>query len=596
MKRWKSLSQLLLGGCCVLATGVFGVAASAPLDMDCSVYIGPTRTLQGRTVGPQTCNIIEEPELTSASGAPYRRLQIGVSGSIEGYTVKERPRLEMLTDLPEFALAQRGNLGPYYHGIGDYYAEKGSGVTLFLPKSGTHWNGKLFVLVHGMSSYGSVGELQPRKAGQYSPLMGDNSFAGLMIDQGYAVAYTSRPAARHENGASETVTLTDGTVLDGKSFGYHAGLIRDWTEIAENLIRAELGRAPRQTYFYGKSAGASLGRLFNYAPEANYFANGERVFDGFLADDAGGGWYLPTIEFVRRDAPDGTFSLEKDTQDHLVFDEAHKKAFAPQLDAVHQAYVGADFVAGDYLSNKRKNARLLQEKGLGAKSRTYEIVGLSHGDAGNVWPNERWVQNLDLSGIFDSLIKVLDDWSEKGIEPDPTLSDDYNLGDADRDGVLENPAVELPEIACPTGVYYEFPPGVSRPGSTGFAPYLDTPRFPINADTTPLLAKDRLQNSLGRPDFKEEWLEPLDSRGRPLDMNHNHVRDTRETVEQAWKRRGVEGEKHGTLGPDEVLTHARYVVCVATVASELFEQKFLSSSAVIDYITKATESEIGQDR
>ena len=595
MKKSKSLFQLLLGGCCVLATGVSGLAAAAPLDMNCSAYIGPTRTLKGRIIGPQTCDVIEEPELRSASGVLYRRLQVRISGSIEGYTVKERPRLEMLTDLPEFALAQRGNLGPYFHGIGDYHAENGSGLTLFLPKSKTRWNGKLFVLVHGMSSYGSVGELQPRKTGQYSPLMGANSFAGLMIDKGYAVAYTSRPAARHENGASENVTLTDGTVLDGKSFGYHAGLIRDWTQIAENLLQAELGRAPGRTYFYGKSAGASLGRLFNYAPGANFFATGERVFDGFLADDAGGGWYLPTIEFVRRDLPDGTFHLEIDAQDHLVFDEAHMNAFAPQIDTVHQAYVGADFVAGDYLSNKRKNARLLQAKGLGSKSRTYEIVGLSHGDAGNVWPNQRWVQNLDLSGIFDSLIDVLDEWSEKGIEPGPIRSDDYNLGDANRDGVLENPAVELPEIACPTGVYYEFPEGVSRPGSTGFAPYLDTPRFPINADTTPLLAKDRVRNSLGRPDFKEEWLEPLDSRGHPLDMNHNHVRDTRETVEQAWKRRAVEGERYGTLGPDEVLTHARYVACVATVASELLDQKFLSGAAVEHYIKQAMESDIGRE-
>ena len=596
MKRSKSLLSLLFGGWCALATGVSVLAAAMPLDMDCSAYIGPTRTVRGKTVGPQTCNIIEEPELQSASGVPYRRLQIGISGSIEGYTVKERPRLEMLTDLPEFALAQRGNPGPYYHGIGDYYAEKGSGVTLFLPKSSTRWNGKLFVLVHGMSSYSSVGELQPRKPGQYNPLMGDDSFAGLILDKGYAVAFTSRPAARHENGASEKVTLTDGTVLDGKSFGYHAGLIRDWTEISENLIRAELGRAPVRTYFYGKSAGASLGRLFNYAPEANSFANRERVFDGFLDDDAGGGWYMPTIEFVRRDLPDGTFRMEEDTQDHLVFDEAHRNAFAPQIDAVHQAYVGADFVAGDYLSNKRKNARLLQEKGLGAMARTYEIVGLSHGDAGNVWPDERWVQNLDLSGIFDSLIDVLDQWSEKGIEPGPTRSDDYHLGDADQDGRLENPAVELPEIACPTGVYYEFPPGVSRPGSTGFAPYLETSHFPINADTTPLRARDRVRNSLGRPDFKEEWLEPLDSRGRPLDMNHNHVRDTRESVEQAWRRRAVEGEHYGTLGPDQKLTHARYVACVASVASELFEQRFLSGTAVVHYIKEAMESEVGKSR
>ena len=442
-------SLFLIGSWFIFILSATTLLGSVPLDLDCSNYIGPGQTVHNSRVGPETCSIAEEPEFVNAYGAGYRRLQIGISGTIAGYAVIGRPRLEMLTDLPEFALAQRGNLGPYFHGIGTYYAEKGSGVTLFLPKSNQDWNGKLFVLVHGMSSYGSVGELQPRTPNQYNPLMGDNSFAGLMIDKGYAVAYTRRPAARHENGASEKVTLDNGTVLEGKSFGYHAGLIRDWTEIAENLIQGELGRRPQHTYFYGKSAGASLGRLFNYAPGANAFANGELIFDGFLCDDPGGGWYMPTIHFKRVEGPSERFHFERDEQDHLHFDEAHRDAFAPQFDVVHQAYVGADFVAGDYLSMKRKNARLLGEKGLGEKNRTYEIVGMSHADAGNVWPSDLWSQNLELSGIFDVLIDVLDEWVEQGIEPGPTRSDDYHLGDVDRDGHLENAAVSLPENRLP---------------------------------------------------------------------------------------------------------------------------------------------------
>jgi hypothetical protein len=79
-------------------------------------------------------------------------------------------------------------------------------------------------------------------------------------------------------------------------------------------------------------------------------------------------------------------------------------------------------------------------------------------------------------------------------------------------------------------------------------------------------------------------------------MNHNHVRDTRESVEQAWRRRAVEGEHYGTLGPDQKLTHARYVACVASVASELFEQRFLSGTAVVHYIKEAMESEVGKSR
>lgn len=119
-------------------------------------------------------------------------------------------------------------------------------------------------------------------------------------------------------------------------------------------------------------------------------------------------------------------------------------------------------MTGPYISLKRRNARILVEKGLGAKSRTYEIVGVSHADAGRVWPSELRKQNLDLSGVFNGLIDVLDHWVDDGIDPGPTRSDAYSLGDVDGDGRLENSAISLPEIACPTGVYYEFPEDVTE--------------------------------------------------------------------------------------------------------------------------------------
>ena len=572
-----SMSALL-----VLTTGLTSLQAATPLDADCSDYIGPELIVHGKSVGPKTCNIAEEKSIQNVQGAPYRRLEVEVSGNIAGYTAKAAPRVEMLTDVPEFT-AQRGNLGPFFHGIGVYYAEKGSGMTIFMPESSDDWNGKLFVLVHGSGSYGTVGDLVPRKPDQYNPLMGDNSYAGLMIDKGYAVAYTSRPAAGASS-ADEQVTLDGGEVtLDGKSFGYHLGIIRDWTQIAKNLLESQLGQKPSRTYLYGHSAGASIGRLFNYSPGKNLDADGEKVFDGMLLDDAGGGWYWPIQYFVRTEDTGEQFLLKRDDRDHLQFDETHKKNFALQIDIAHQAYAGAGFVIGEYLSVKRENERLLREKGMGALSRTYEIVGVSHADSGSIWPRETYTQNLDLSGLYDAVIDVLDQWVEEGVEPGPSRSDDYLLGDVDGDRQLENAAVALPEIACPTGVYYEFPEGVRSPGRTGFAAYLSAPQRPLNADTTTIPS-----------DFDENWLEPLDSRGYLLDMNNNHVRDTRPSITQAWQRRAREGKESGTLGFGEALTHHRYVSCVSRVASELFEQKLLSSSAVLHYIQTAMDSDIGQ--
>ena len=69
----------------------------------------------------------------------------------------------------------------------------------------------------------------------------------------------------------------------------------------------------------------------------------------------------------------------------------------------------------------------------------YEIVGVSHGDAGYASRSESatkpGLNNLDLGGVFDALIDALDQWAEQGVEPGPTRSDAPFLGDAD--GAME---------------------------------------------------------------------------------------------------------------------------------------------------------------
>jgi hypothetical protein len=40
----------------------------------------------------------------------------------------------------------------------------------------------------------------------------------------------------------EDVTLDDGTVLRGKVYNFHAGLIRDYTLAAKNFLKSRLGR------------------------------------------------------------------------------------------------------------------------------------------------------------------------------------------------------------------------------------------------------------------------------------------------------------------------------------------------------------------
>lgn len=570
------------------------ISTSGVASLDASnqeLLTGLTRTVNGQTVGPEEFTITEERIIQNAYGVSYRRVEAGLSGSIDGYTCKPTtsPNVGLsrgannddFTDAPDFRMRQEGNTQEFFHGIGKYYADEGSGFTFFLPDSAENWNGKMYVIAHGAGSYGAVRELVPREPDIGSPHTGSNTgFVGLLIDKGYAVAYTRRLAG----GSGLPVTLDDGTILENKVFGHHVGLIRDYTLVAKRYVESQLGREPDRTYFWGKSAGASLGQLINYLPGGNLDAAGQRVFDGLINNDPGGGWQWPI--------------LYVDGKDVLFRTDADKENFVPQINVAHLGYVGNTLVVGDYPVVKRQNARILNAKGLGSKSRTYEVVGVSHSDAGSTFPPTEGVnENIELGGLFDALFDILDRWVEQGIEPPPTRSDAPDLGDADRDGYNENPAIRMPEVACPTGVYYLYPEGCKNTSLTGFAAYLDD-RPAINHFGYPVRypAINALINDFRTLDvpFDENWLEPLNQFGYPVDMNGNGTRDTRDTITEAWQRRAIQGYTTGTLGYNETLTHAKYVSAVSKVASDLHKQEFLTDKYLIYYIEQAIRSNIGK--
>ena len=95
------------------------------------------------------------------------------------------------------------------------------------------------------------------------------------------------------------------------------------------------------------------------------------------------------------------------------------------------------------------------------------------------------------------MIDSLDGWVEKAEQPPPTKSDALELCDANGDGINENPAISMPEVACPIGVYYGRTP---------------------QAQETAFAAFDGVN------------LEPIDGDGKLVDMNGNGRRDKRETV------------------------------------------------------------------
>ncbi len=501
----------------------------------CSEILPSKKEVAGNSSGPDDCRILSQQKVFSIQGQVFERMELRISGNVEGWAVKDGRRGNYFNDAPDIVFAQSENPGKRFKGIARYDGGTGHGMSLFFPADPKHWNGKLFVTAHGAGSYGSVGTLLPRDPkADFNSLLNINRFAGLLIDKGYAVAHTLRSADRL--GGDVAASLEDGTTLN-VNVSTHAGFIVSFAKSAENMLQAKLGRKPQKTYFYGFSAGGFLGRLVQYHSGFNRDDDGSAMFDGFIVDDAGGGDWRPI--------------LLADGKDTLLTSDDDKRRFVPQIDITHQLDVGDN---DSSIRKKRENALLLKQKGLADKHRVYEIKGLAHIDAGLVSRADHVAQALDLGGIMDALVDRLDEWVVAGKAPPPSRAVIPALGG-------KSEAVAMPEVACPLGVYHIFPEvlGESLRGS----------------QETSFAAFDGMN------------LEPLDARGKLVDMNGNGARDQRETVEQAWRRLGL-------LKANETFNRAKYVACVTQAATALAKDGFLPARVVNHYVSKAHSAPLVQ--
>jgi hypothetical protein len=523
----------------ILVALVFGIAvvvgakspqAQSPSSqaVSCDEFLPARTQAGGTTVGPDECRIVSREVVVNLRGQLFERLEVRVSGNLEGWASKKGPRADYFNDVPDIVFTQSGNTTPRFKGIGRYRGETGHGFSLFLPANRADWNGKLYITAHGAGAYGAVGKMIERKPdADFHPHTNMNRYVGLLLDRGYAVAHTMRSS--QIAGGDVVVTLEDGSTLKN-NVSTHTGFLTDMTKIVGNMMQQHLGRKAVRTYYYGFSAGGFLGRLIQYAPGINRGDDGKPMFDGFLLDDAGAGLWLPV--------------LMVDGKDTLFVGGDDRGRFVPQIDTSHQLYLAED---GQTLERKRQNAKLLLDKGLGERHRVYEIRGVSHFDSGQVSRPELVAQTLDLGGIQESLVDLLDRWVVNGEAPPPSRSDLPALTGAD------HPAIALPEIACPLGVYHAMPAthGTSRRS------YQETAFVPFDGGD----------------------LEPLDGRGQFVDMNGNGTRDKRETVVQAWTRLAL-------LKAGERLTHGRYAACVATAAAKLVAEGLLPTRVLAHYVNQ----------
>jgi hypothetical protein len=541
LKYFSSTSRLTFAF--FVASAVFPAAHAQGLTFKtCQDYLPALRQVENVKVGPDSC-LMQESAATY-QGRQFIRIDLGLDGTVEGYVTKDKDYHEYLTNAPElvFPQNQASDLQQTFFAVANYERIRGATVLLVYPKNRSDWNGKLWVTAHGRGRSLHNGSLKTwyKYLDPEDPMAEFNKLEKAMLVQGYAIAVTRRTS--EESVGEITATLSDGTVVDWVAFNDSHSLIKDYTAVAETAIRRRLGKLPDRTYLYGKSAGARLARGLNYfGQRLNLDAKGKPIFDGFLVDDSAAGTWLPVYM--------------QNGKDVLLTTEKEKQAFVPQLELVHQLYLNfnnhdlPEFVTYSFLANKYNNARILQEKGLGPMFRIYEIRQLSH-NGGSTYANGRndELQILDLSLLMEGAVTILDNWVEGKKAAPPSRSDYPIIGDVNHDGIVDNPAISYPEVACPLGIFYPYPK--SGAGATSWVAFTGT------------------------------GIEPRDKQGVFIDMNGNGLWDFRESPSQAWQRLGL-------LKQGEILTRARYVSCVKESAERLAAQGFFNPEVVNAYAEQA---------
>ncbi len=555
-----------------MAGAVHARSSSLSAEKSCTEFLVKPRKVGARWVGQEDCRMREVvvaddtwPEIAAVldtrQGKAYRRIEVGLTGTLTGYAVRSGPRLVTFTSAPDFVFVQAGNRSEPLPGVLRYDMQRGASMSLIFPEDGT-WNGKLFVTLPGMGSYrAGTSKTWDRNYVPDDPMGDVEKHHKLMLLKGYAVALTRRNHLNRKPGDGDyAVFLDDGTVLLDRNPADNPELIIGYAQVAQRLLRDRLGRAPAYTYWYGHSGGARLGKLVNYnhyRTEANTDADGKPVIDGIIVDDSGAGLYLP---HVYRDGEDILFRSAND-----------REPFVPMLEIAHQLYINdrndpvPDWVSTSFLINKYKNARALRDKGLGDRFRFYEVRGISH-DGGENLPNQTQgdVNIIPMWQLMDGFIDMLDAWVARSVAPPPSRSDWAELGDMNRDGVIENDGIALPQVACPLGVYYPFPPSTGSVGQTAFAAFDGVSEEPFD----------------GRSIKKGEDEHPHIAIATFADMNRNGYRDFRETVTEAWRRLGL-------LELNENFSRERYVSCVEESVGKLTGGGFISSKVGDFYIEQA---------
>jgi len=69
-------------------------------------FVPPKKEVDGKTIGHEQCRVISEDVVFNIKGQRFQRMELRISGTLEGWAVKEGPRSNFFTDGPDFVFTQ----------------------------------------------------------------------------------------------------------------------------------------------------------------------------------------------------------------------------------------------------------------------------------------------------------------------------------------------------------------------------------------------------------------------------------------------------------------------------------------------------------
>src|SRR5262249_14572522 len=124
--------------------------------VSCNEFLLPKFEIRGKQLGQKDCKMIET-DFTFL-GRKFRRMDMGISGTIDGFAPKEGRYNHYFSANPEYNIAQSGNTNPIFYGVGEYDMNKGNAVIFIYPLDKSAWNGKEFVTAHGAGVWWNNGK------------------------------------------------------------------------------------------------------------------------------------------------------------------------------------------------------------------------------------------------------------------------------------------------------------------------------------------------------------------------------------------------------------------------------------------------------